>query len=60
LMVRQSGRFLSHSPQDHRDEEPMEEDVQWYFAVVVGLFQFPWVLHPSKWSPAQEIMFNVV
>lgn len=28
LMVRQSGRFLSHFPQDHRDEEPMEEDAQ--------------------------------
>jgi hypothetical protein len=28
LMVRQSGRFLSHSPQDRRDEEPMEEDAQ--------------------------------
>jgi hypothetical protein len=27
-MVRQSGRFLSHSPQDRRDEEPMEEDAQ--------------------------------
>jgi hypothetical protein len=46
LMVRQSGRFLCHSPQDHQDEEPMEEDARWYFAVVVGvvgLFQFPWV-----------------
>ncbi|CAK9268347.1 unnamed protein product [Sphagnum jensenii] len=28
LMVRQSGRFLSHSPQDHQDEEAMGEDAQ--------------------------------
>jgi hypothetical protein len=28
LRVRQSGRFLSHSPQDHWDEEPMEEDAR--------------------------------